>query len=176
MAVVVGRLLWSMATYALACGRTDVIARLGSITATPSGGTRSVSVFAYRTFRYPDALGGSAAASFELYSSWLERLPFIQERNQLFVAECRDVFCETDLLLALRMIAEAKRKTYSEGAEADTVRRLASRFRDAAERPGLRTLFSVEEAELDQLVEACYQECLEYDREKAWEGLPECML
>lgn len=170
--VVAGRVLWGMAAYALFCNRTEAVAALDSITIRPPDEDREgLSVFGRREFRYPHVLGGNAGNSYEHYRSWLSERVLAGERLPLFAAEFDDIFAETDLLLALRMISVVQHRTYSGGAEAPVVRRLADRFRDLRQRPGLTALFRIDNAGLDQLVELCYRQHLEYDRNR-WDGLP----
>ncbi|MEX2210614.1 MAG: hypothetical protein WD689_02465 [Gaiellaceae bacterium] len=65
---------------------------------------------------------------------------------------------------------------YSGGAEPHTVQRLTDRFRDPRQRPGLAALFRTEADELDELVEPCYRQHLEYDHHRFWGGLPAIFL
>lgn len=73
----------------------------------------SVPVFGCRAFRYPSALGSKASRSYEHHLSWLQERRLVQERFPLFAATLDEVFAETDLLLALRMIAYLDHRTYS---------------------------------------------------------------
>jgi hypothetical protein len=175
--VVAGRVLWGMATYALFCNRTEAVAALDSITIRPPDEDREgVPLFGRSEFRYPHVLGGNAGNSYEHYRSWLSERALVAERLPLFAAELDDIFAETDLLLALRMISVVKHRTYSGGADAPTVRRLSDRFRDPRQRPGLAALFRIDDAGLDELVEPCYRQNLEYDRNRFWDGLPASFL
>jgi hypothetical protein len=166
-----------MATYALFCNRTEAVAALDSITIRrPDENRESVPVFGRREFRYPHVLDGNAGNSYEHYRSWLSERAFAGERLPLFAAELDDIFAETDLLLALRMMSVVQHRTYSGGAEAPVVRRLSDRFRDPRQRPGLTALFRIDDAGLDELVEPCYRQHLEYDRNRFWDGLPTSFL
>jgi hypothetical protein len=171
--VVVGRVLWGIATYALFCNRTEAVAALDSITIRPPDEDKEgVPVFGRREFRYPHVLGGNAGNSYEHYRSWPSERALVAERLPLFATDLDDTFAETDLLLALRMISVVQHRTYSGGAEAPAVRRLSDRFRDPRQRPGLTALFRINDAGLDELVEPCYRQHLEYDRNRFWDGLP----
>jgi hypothetical protein len=74
------------------------------------------------------------------------------------------------------MISVVQHRTYSRAAEAPVVRRLSDRFRDPRQRPGLTALFRIDDAGLDELVELCYRQHLEYDRNRFWDGLPTSFL
>jgi hypothetical protein len=175
-AVVAARVLWAMATYALFCARTEALAVLDSITIRPPDEDREgVPAFGRMEFRYPNALSGNAGNSYEHYRSWLGARPLVSERLALFATQLDDIFAETDLLLALRLIS-VQRRAYSGGAEPPTVRRLADRFRDVRQRPGLAALFRVGDDKLDELVESCYRQGLEYDHDRFWGGLPAAFL
>jgi hypothetical protein len=175
--VVAGRVLWAMATYALLCNRTEAVAVLDSITIRPPDEDREgVPAFGRTEFRYPQVLSGNAGNSYEHYRSWLGERSLVAERLPLFATGLNDVFAETDLLLALRMISVVQHRTYSGGAEAPTVRRLVDRFRDPRQRPGLAALFRIGDDELDELVESCYRHHLEFDRNRFWGGLPATFL
>jgi hypothetical protein len=175
-AVVAARVLWAMATYALFCARTEAVAVLDSITIRPPDEDREgVPAFGRTEFRYPNALSGNAGNSYEHYRSWLGARPLASERLALFATQLNDIFAETDLLLALRLIS-VQRRAYSGGADPPTIRRLADRFRDVRQRPGLAALFRVEDEKLDPLVESCYRQGLEYDRNRFWGGLPQTFL
>ena len=175
--VVAARVLWAMATYALFCDRTQAVAVLDGITIRPPDEDREgVPVFGRTEFRYPNALGGNAANSYEHYRTWLGERLLAGERLPLFAAGFDEVFAETDLLLALRLISIRRHRTYSGGAEPPTVRRLADRFRDVRQRPGLSALFRVSNEQLDELVESCYRRDLEYDRNRFWGGLSSTFL
>jgi hypothetical protein len=170
--VVTGRLLWAMATHALFCDRTDVVAALDNVTIRPPDEEREgVPAFGRTEFRYPNALSGKASKSYEHYGSWLGARSLVSGRLVLLAARLDEVFAETDLLLALRLIS-VQGRAYSGGAELPTVRRLADRFRDIRQRPGLAALFRVGDDRLDELVESCYRQGLEYDRNRFWGGLP----
>ncbi len=175
--VVAGRVLWAMATYALFCDRTEAVAALDSITVRPPDEDQDgVPAFGRTEFRYPHALSGNAGNSYEHYRSWLTERALVAERLPLLATGLNDFFAEADLLLALRMISVVHRRTYSGGAEAPTIRRLADRFRDPRQRPGLTALFRVGDAALDELVELGYRQNLEYDRNRFWSGLPASFL
>jgi hypothetical protein len=117
-------------------------------------------------------LSGNAGNSYEHYRNWLSERPLVTDAVALFAAELDETFAEADLLLALRMISITRHRTYSGGAQPFAVPRLADRFRDPRQRPGLTALFRVGDDELDELVEACYQQNLEFDRNRLWGGLP----
>jgi hypothetical protein len=70
------------------------------------------------------------------------------------------------------VISVLQHRTYWDGAEPPTVRRLANRFRDPRQRPGLAALFRVGKDKLDDLAESCYRQYLEYDHNRFWGGLP----
>jgi hypothetical protein len=170
--VVAGRVLWAMATYALYCTRIEAIAALDSITIRPPNEERhGIPLYCREEFRYPHAFNGDAGKSYEHYRTWLSERPLVTESVFLLSAGLDETFAETDLLLALRMLSTVRYGTYSGGAEPPTVRRLADRFRDPRQRPGLAALFRVGDDQLDELVEACYQN-LEFDRNRFWGGLP----
>jgi hypothetical protein len=175
--VVAGRVLWGIATYALFCNRTEAVAALDSIIIRPPDEDREgVPVFGRREFRYPHVLGGNAGNSYEHYRSWLFERALVAERLPLFAMDLDGTFAETDLLLALRMISIFQYRTYSGGAEATAVRRLSDRFRDPRQRVGLAALFRIDDAGLNELVEMCYRQHLEYDRNRFWDDLPTSFL
>jgi len=162
-----------MATYALFCNRTEAVGTLDSVTIRPPDEDQNgVPAFGRTEFRYPSVLAGNAGNSYEHYRTWLAERPLVTERLPFFAADLDDVFAETDLLLALRMISVVQHRTYSGGAESPAVRRLADRFRDPCQRPGLAALFKVDDGGLDEAVELCYRQHLEYDRNRFWDGLP----
>jgi hypothetical protein len=175
--VVAGRVLWAMATYALFCERTEAVAAIDSFTIRPPDeDTEGVPMFARRAFRYPDALSRNAGNSYEHYRTWLAERPLVAERLPLFVTGLDDLFAEADMLLALRMISVVHSRTYSGGVEAPTVRRLADRFRDPRQRPGLAALFRTGDDQLDVVVESCYRQHLDDDQNRFWAGRPASFL
>jgi hypothetical protein len=174
-AVVGGRLLWALGTYALGCDRLEALVALGRITVrVPHNVNESMSVFGQSEFRYPQALGGNAGRSYEHYLSWLRERRLVQDRLPMFAAVLEEVFAETDLLLALCMIGYLNRRTYSGGVARGTIHRLAHRFSDSAQRPALAALFESRDSELNNRVDECYRQHLEYDRNRLWrDDLPE---
>jgi hypothetical protein len=175
--VVGGRLIWALSTYSVACDRVEVIATLARITIQPPDEVREViGVFARRAFRYPQALGGNAGNSYEHYLNWLRETSIVKNRLPMFAASLGQVFAETDLLLALRMIAHVNHRTYSGGVSTETIRRLRRRFGDLRQRPALAELFESADKELNERGNA-YWELVEFERERFWrEDFPEPFL
>lgn len=91
------------------------------------------------SLRHPDAFGQDAGQAFRDYHGWLSALPLL-ERYPMFAAELDAAFLEGDLLLAMQ-IGRSRSRVYSRGRERDTVRRLAARVDDAAQRQELDQLF-----------------------------------
>lgn len=175
--VVGGRLIWALSSYAFACDRVEVIASLARITIQPPDELREVTaVFARRAFRYPPALGGNAGNSYEHYLNWLRETSLVKDRLPMFATNLGQVFAETDLLLALRMISHVNHRTYSGGVSTETIRRLGRRFGDQRQRPALAALFESADEELNERVNASW-ELVEFERDRFWrEDFPEPFL
>jgi hypothetical protein len=133
----------------------------------PDEARRVIAVFARRAFRYPQALGDNAGNSYEHYLNWLRERSLVKDRLPMFAGSLDQVFAETDLLLALRMIGHVNHRTYSGGVSTETIRHLGRRFGDQRQRPALVALFESADEELNKRVNA-YWELVEFEHDRFW--------
>jgi len=155
--LVVGRLGWALATYALHCGRLDGLCAAWRAVTKSSSEDASTSMFADPSLRHADAFDRHAGNTYEDYKSWLAGRELILARYPLLVAELDDVFAEADFLLALRAEAENSYGVYSHGFTHATVNRFRRRLADREFAAGLASLFSVAISELDATLADAYQ-------------------
>lgn len=174
--VAVGRVVWAIATYALSARRIDALVTLAGVGTVPRHNEGStLSLIEDRSYRYPEALGGSAGDSYRDYYNWLVARELVANRLPYLATALDTTFGEADLLLALRMQARFPGRTYSGGMRDSVVRRLAVRFRDVGQRRHLIDFFGVADGQLDATVDGAYVR-LEYDRNLIAPGLPARML
>jgi len=175
--VVLGRIVWSLATYTLSCRRLDALVALASVGTLPRYYDERpvLPVIDDRSYRYPAALGGNAGHSYRNYQEWLATRELVRERLAYLAVALELTFGEADLLLALRMHGQNRGRTYSGGMRNNIVRRLALRFRDRRQRQYLAEFFGVHDAALDELVDGAYV-ALEHDRDLMAPDLPARML
>ena len=155
--VVVGRLSWALAAYALHCGRLDGLgAAFRAIPPPYYEDTPSTPLLADPSLRHADAFGGDAGKTYDDYYSWLAKQELAEARYPLFAAELDNVFAEGDFLLALRAEALNRDGLYTHGFTRSTVARFRGRLNDGAFRASLASLFGVGLSELEETLAAAY--------------------
>lgn len=154
--IVVGRLVWSIATYALHCGRLKGLAAAWRAVPTPQyEGDKGLPLLADTTLRHPDALGTDAGAAYIDYQTWLAGRE-LMNRYALLIAEVDDVFAEADFLLAMRTAVTRDRDVYSVGFTPMTVARFRGRLDSSSQRAELASLFGVTPGNLDETLARAY--------------------
>ena len=155
--LVVGRLGWAIAAYALHCRRLDGLTAAWRA-ALPSRYDDQLSppLLADSSLRHADVFERHAGKGYADYRGWLERRDLIHERYPLFAAELAEVFAEADFILALRSAAALRWELYSEGFTSATVGRFHARLADARLREQLAQLFDVDGNELNETLAQAY--------------------
>ncbi len=149
----VGRLVWALAGFALHCDKPAALVTVSRARLTAPLSNKVQPVVALISLRHPDAFDRDADKTFRDYHGWLSALPLL-ERYPMFAAEFDAALLEGDLLLAMQT-GRFRGGVYSRGRERDTVRRLAARVDDAAQRQALDQLFPGE-GELEPRLEQAY--------------------
>lgn len=149
----VGRLVWALSSFTLHCDRLDALVALARARVAVPFSNDVQPVVALETLRHPNAFGQNAGHAFRDYATWLAARPLV-ERYPLLRAELDFRLLEADLLLAMQT-GRFRSRVYSLGRERDTVRRLAARVDDGAQRQALAQLFPGE-GELEVRLEQAY--------------------
>ena len=163
---VIGRLVWTLAAFALHCDRPAALVALARARIRVPFDDEVQPVIALTALRYPDALRGHAGVAFADYGDWLSGLDVL-EPYPLFRAELEDALLEADLVLAM-CTARFRNRIYSHGRTRDTVRRLTARVEDAAQRQALEEPFPGDD-ELEVRLEQAYA-ATEGDRNRLERG------
>lgn len=150
---VIGRLVWTLAAFALHCDRPAALVALARARVRLPYDDDVQPVIALTALRYPDAFGQNAGIAFADYRDWLSQLDVL-EQYALFRAEVEAALLEADLALAM-CTSRFRGRIYSSGRTRDTVRRLTARVDDAAQRQALEELFPGE-GELEGRLEQAY--------------------
>lgn len=149
----IGRLIWTLAAFALHCDRPAALVALARARVRLPYDDDVQPVIALTALRYPDTFGQNAGLAFADYRNWLSQLDVL-EQYPLFRAEVEAVLLEADLVVAM-CTSRFRGRIYSSGRTRDTVRRLTARVDDAAQRQALEELFPGE-GELEGRLEQAY--------------------
>jgi hypothetical protein len=156
--LVLGRLVWALAAYAVSCGRLEGLAAACGASADPRHEEDvPAPLLADPSLRHADIYGRSADKAYEDYRVWLSERNLLVKQYPLFLAELDIIFPEADVLLALVAASTTGRRVYSHGLTAETVNRFRARFGQAHQRSQLATLFGVSENELENVLAEAYQ-------------------
>ena len=162
----VGRLVWTLAAFALHCDRPAALVALARARIRVPFDDNVTSVIALITFRHPDAFAQDAGVAFNDYHDWLSALDLL-EHCPLFRADLDAALLEADLVLAM-CTARYRTRIYARGHARDTVRRLTARVADTTQRRTLEERFPGE-GELEERLERA-SAAVEGDRDRFERG------
>lgn len=162
----IGRLVWTLAAFALHCDRPAALAALARARVRVPYDDDVQPVITLTALRYPNAFGQNAGIAYADCRDWLSQLDVL-EQYPLFRAEVEDALLEADLVLAM-CTSRFRDRIYSSGRTRDTVRRLTARVDDATQRQALEELFPGE-GELQGRLEQAYA-ATEGDRDRFERG------
>ena len=170
--LVLGRLVWALAAYAISCERLSGLATAWRASSDPLHEEDIPGpLLANPSLRHADIYGRTADRAYEDYRAWLQERSLLNERYALFLAELDAIFAEADVLLALLSASATTRgRVYSHGLTAQTVNRLRARLAQPHWRSELAALFGAAEDALENVLAEAYQR-LESDR-RHWESPP----
>ena len=118
---VIGRLVWTLAAFALHCDRPAALVALSRARIRVPFDDDVQPVVALTALRYPEALRGNAGVAFADYRNWLAGIDVL-EPYPLFRAELEDALLEADLVLAM-CTARFRNRIYSHGRTREALRR-----------------------------------------------------
>jgi hypothetical protein len=169
--LVLGRLIWALAAYAVSCGRLEGLAAAWGANADPRHEEElPAPLLAHPSLRHADVYGRSADKAYEDYRVWLSERSLLVKRYPLLLAELDVIFPEADVLLALLAASATRRAVYSHGLTAETVNRFRARVAQPQQRSQLATLFGVAENDLENILAEAYQRLETTPRH--WESPP----